>query len=260
MFGGRPEDEPHPVRTRSCARPARDVDHLARDEARALADEEAHGVRDVLELARAGHRDLGGAGGDVGAPSPARCARRSPWSCPTDDEPGRDAVRGDAELAQLDREGLGEALQARLGRGVVGLAAVAQRRRAGEVDDAAPPGVHHVLLHGPRHEERAAQVHAHDGVPVVVAHLEQQVVAGDAGVVDQHGGRAELGGHPLDGGRDLLGVRHVGADGERADPRPPRPRRRRPRGRPRRGPARATASPSAASRWAVAAPIPRAPR
>ena len=38
------------------------------------------------------------------------------------DEPGRDRVGGDAELAQLLGQGLGEALQARLGRGVVDLA------------------------------------------------------------------------------------------------------------------------------------------
>jgi hypothetical protein len=38
------------------------------------------------------------------------------------DEPGRDRVGGDPELAELDGQGLGEALQAGLGRGVVDLA------------------------------------------------------------------------------------------------------------------------------------------
>jgi hypothetical protein len=52
-------------------------------------------------------------------------------------------------------------------------------------------------------------------VPVGVGHLEQQVVAGDAGVVDQHDRRAELGGDPVDGGLHLLGVADVGADGQR---------------------------------------------
>ncbi len=131
------------------------------------------------------------------------------------DEPGRDAVDRDAELAQLDRERLGEALQARLGGGVVGLPAVAQRRRAGQVDDTAEPVLDHVLLHGPRHQERAAQVHAHDHVPVQLGHLEQQVVPGDAGVVHQHEGRTELGRDAPDGGLDLLRVGHVRADGER---------------------------------------------
>jgi hypothetical protein len=44
-----------------------------------------------------------------------------------DDEPGRDRVGGDPELAELNGQGLGEALQAGLGRGVVDLAAVAER-------------------------------------------------------------------------------------------------------------------------------------
>ena len=120
-------------------------------------------------------------------------------------------------------------------------------------------GVDHVLLHGRRHQERAAQVHVHDRVPVGLGHLEQQVVAGDAGVVDQHGRRAELGGDPRrrrprpasasltsaptasarpPGGLDRLD----GALGRR--PRPGRARRRRTR--------------PAASRRAVAAPMPRA--
>ena len=47
-------------------------------------------------------------------------------------KPGRDRVRGDVVPAELDREGLREALQARLGRGVVGLAAVAERARCAE--------------------------------------------------------------------------------------------------------------------------------
>jgi hypothetical protein len=59
-------------------------------------------------------------------------------------------------------------------------------------------------------------VHAHDRVPVVVGHLEQQVVADHAGVVHQHGGLAQLGGHPLDRGQDLGAVAHVGAHRERA--------------------------------------------
>ena len=174
------------------------------------------------------------------------------------DEAGGDRVGGDAELAQLDGEGLGEALQAGLGRRVVGLAAVAQRRGAGEVDDPAPLGLDHVLLRGAGHEEGAAQVHVHDRVPVGVGHLEQHVVADDAGVVDQH---------------------------RRARPARRRPGRRRPRpasasltsaptasARPPAAsiastvplPAAssrsrtATANPSCASRSAVAAPMPRA--
>src|SRR3712207_7044175 len=46
--------------------------------------------------------------------------------------------------AELDRQGLGEALQTGLRGRVVGLAAVAQRRGAGEVHDPAPAGLDHV--------------------------------------------------------------------------------------------------------------------
>jgi len=57
-----------------------------------------------------------------------------------------------------------------------------------------------------------------DGVPVVVGHLVEQVVADDADVVDQHGRRAQLAGHPADRGLDLLGVGHVRAHRQRLTP------------------------------------------
>ena len=68
-------------RNSSGAGAAGDVDDLTGDEAGALADQERHGVRDVLRLAGAGHRDRRGARAATYAPSPARSAPRSPWSC-----------------------------------------------------------------------------------------------------------------------------------------------------------------------------------
>jgi hypothetical protein len=68
----------------------------------------------------------------------------------------------------------------------------------------------------PAHQERAPQVHAEHRVPVVLGHLEEQVVAEHARVVDQHGGRAELGGDLRDRGLDLIGLADVGAGGDRA--------------------------------------------
>src|SRR6266540_1502891 len=194
---------------------AGDVHHLAGDERRLVADEERRHRGDVLRLARTPHRDLrcggflevldrhpdplGGGGGHLGL-----------------DETGRDRVGRDAELAQLDRERLGEALQPGLRRGVVDLAPVAQRGDAGEVDDPAPPGLGHVLLRGPAHQERPPQVYAYHRVPVLVGHLEQQVVPGDPGVVDQYGRRPQLGGDAFHRGVDRLGVAHVRADREGA--------------------------------------------
>ena len=130
------------------------------------------------------------------------------------DEPRRDGVGGDAELAELDGECLGEALEPGLGCGVVGLAAVAERGGARQVDDATPARLGHVALHGARHEEGTAQVDAHHRVPVDGGHLEEQVVADDAGVVDQDGRLAQLGGDSLDRGLDRLLVGDVDADRE----------------------------------------------
>jgi hypothetical protein len=53
-----------------------------------------------------------------------------------------------------------------------------------------------------------------DQVPVLVGHLEQQVVAGDAGVVDQDVDAAELLDDPGDRGVDRGGVADVGADAD----------------------------------------------
>ena len=53
------------------------------------------------------------------------------------DEAGRDGIDVDVERPKLDGQGLGEALQPRLDAGIVGLAAIAQRRGAAEVDDLA---------------------------------------------------------------------------------------------------------------------------
>jgi hypothetical protein len=55
---------------------------------------------------------------------------------------------------------------------------------------------HHVLLRLAAHEEGAAQVHVHDGVPALDGHLEQQVVAQHARVVDEDQRRPEALGGP----------------------------------------------------------------
>src|SRR5205809_620051 len=54
-----------------------------------------------------------------------------------DDETRRARVHVGTERAQRDREGAGETLQAHLGGRVVALAAVAERRDAGQADDLA---------------------------------------------------------------------------------------------------------------------------
>src|SRR6202008_4436316 len=103
------------------------------------AGEEGDRMRDVLDLADPLHRNLlGGAGLEVLKGNAE--AGSGGGGHVSNNEAGRDRVSRDAELAELKREGLGEALHARLGGGVVDLAAVADGGKARQVDDAAPLG------------------------------------------------------------------------------------------------------------------------
>src|SRR5262249_28836359 len=125
----------------------RDVEHLSGNEPGALAHEERGDMRDVVGRAAAADRD--GVGGRLLErlpvnPQPGGGGLRHVGG----DEAGGDRVDGYSERAQLDGERLGEALQARLGRRVVGLAPVAEGRCRGEADDATPPRLGHVLLAG----------------------------------------------------------------------------------------------------------------
>jgi len=167
-------------------------------------------MSNVLGLADPAHRDPAGRGGLELLEAHADPGRGGGGHV-GDDEPRSHGVGGDAELAKLDGQRFGEALHASLGGGVVHLAAVAERGTGGQVDDAAEALFHHVLLRCPAHQERAAQVHAKHHVPVVLGHLEQQVVPDDPGVVDQDHRRAEFRGDLAHRGRHLFGVAHVGA-------------------------------------------------
>src|SRR6476661_8473781 len=109
------------------------VDDLSGDEAGLLGDEEGDGGRDVVGLADPRHRYLLGGVRDEVLERHADPLGGGPGHVGLD-EAGGDGVRGDPELAELDGEGLGEALQAGLRGGVVELPAVAQRRGAREVD------------------------------------------------------------------------------------------------------------------------------
>ena len=62
----------------------------------------------------------------------------------------------------------------------------------------------------------ALEVDVHDQVPVLLGHLEEQVVAGDAGVVDQDVDPAELVDDALHRGLRGGGVDDVAADADRA--------------------------------------------
>ena len=106
---------------------------------------------------------------------------------------GRDAVDGDALPRILQRQGLGEADHPGLGGGIVGLADLALLAvDRGDVDDAAMAPVAHAVDDLARHVEDAVHIDADHVGPLVVAHLVEEAVAGDAGVVDQDVDGAEL--------------------------------------------------------------------
>jgi hypothetical protein len=84
-------------------------------------------------------------------------------------------------------------VDARFGRGIVDLTILARLAvdRA-DVDDTAPAAFDHAAEGGLGHVETAAQIDAHDVVPVVEGHACQRAVAGDPGVVDDDVDRAEV--------------------------------------------------------------------
>jgi hypothetical protein len=72
-----------------------------------------------------------------------------------------------------------------------------------------------VLLRRSAHQERATQVYGHDQVPVIVGHLEQQVVAGDPRIVHEHRRRAHVRGDAVDGRLHGHGVADIGSESQR---------------------------------------------
>jgi hypothetical protein len=98
----------------------------------------------------------------------------------------------DALRAQFAAPGLGEADDAELAGGIVGLAEVAvDADHAAGVEDHARALRQHRRQHGLRAMEHAAQVDVDDRVELRQRHLLQPCVLGDAGVVDQHVDAAE---------------------------------------------------------------------
>src|SRR5207248_676700 len=93
---------------------------------------------------------------------------------------------GDALAAEFAGDGLGEAEQAGLGGGVVGLAGVADDAAGGaDVDDAAELAAHHGAGGRADGDEGGGQVGLDDHRPILVGHAEGQAVLGDAGVIDE---------------------------------------------------------------------------
>ena len=108
---------------------------------------------------------------------------------------GRHGIDRDALVGRLQRQGLGEADGARLGGGIVGLTHLALLAIDGcDVDYTAISALAHAVDDlAARHVEQAGEVDEDHLVPLLRRHLVQHGVAGDAGVVDQHVDRPELG-------------------------------------------------------------------
>src|SRR5690606_36552386 len=134
---------------------------------------------------------------------------------------GADRVGGDAVPPQPLGGGGGERGDAALGRGVVGLAGGAEEERlGGGVDDPAVDRGAGRLGPGPPVRggcpgggEVAFEVDPQHGVPVLLGHVEQHPVPGDAGVVDQDVQSAVEsggGGHQPFGGGGVGGVADQG--------------------------------------------------
>src|SRR5215210_3604041 len=198
----------------SVARPAGDVEYLPAHESGLLGGEVQDGGGHVLGPSRAACRDVLHALGDEVVEIHAEAGRGLAGHLRLYKTRGS-GVHGDPVAAQLDGERLGEALDAGLGRRVVGLATVAERAQRRDVDDPAVVPRDHVFLGGPGAKERAAEVDVQYGAPVLVCHLVEQVVPRYTGVVDQDV-QAPVAVHDLpDGPLDIGAARdvHFGREG-----------------------------------------------
>ena len=124
-------------------------------------------------------------------------------------------VRAHVEALHVERDAARQPDDAHLRRHVVGLAEIAdQARGRGHVDHRAGVLLAEMRRAGAAHVERAVQMHLDDVGPVRPAHAVEDLVAQDAGVVDQDVDAAEGIERGLD---DLVGVLRLGDRERRGD-------------------------------------------
>src|SRR5918997_3802058 len=194
-------------------RAAGDVERLPADVRGLIGAEEGDDVRDIFGATEAPqrdvlgeallhilHRDAYALGGLLGH------LRLDPT--------GSHRVNVDVEPPKLQRERPRHGLQTSLGRGVVELPLVAQGDDGGGHDDLAILLLDHVLLNGLGTQKATLEVDVQDLIPVVLAHLKEQVVSQQSCVVDQDVDPTEVVVHLLERRPDLLGTRHVARDRE----------------------------------------------
>ena len=170
-------------------------------------------------------------------------------------KPGRHRVDGDVARGDFGGERLGHADEARLGGGVIALPRIAGRAdHRGDRDDAAPALLHHAAQHGARQAEGGGEIDRDDLIPLVVLHAHEEIVARDAGIVDENvDRRAERGLGRLGQRLDRVLVAEIAGRDEARDCRV------RPSGASSasaRVPDRTTVAPCACSAFAIAPPMP----
>ena len=177
--------------------PAVDRQRRAGDEIGLVGGQEHHAAGDVVGMAEPAHRD---AGDDLLQHVLGHRAHHLGI-----DIARRHRVHRDAEPRALLRQRLGEAVDARLGGGVVHLPVLPGLpvQRA-DIDDAPELGRAHVVEHQLAQVEAGAEVGVDHRIPHVARHPRHGGVAGDTGVVDQHFDLADLGVDAVD--RFLAGV------------------------------------------------------
>ena len=89
-------------------------------------------------------------------------------------------------LDDLARQRFGHADQPRLGGGVIRLPRIAENAGdRGDIDDPPGPAAHHVAQDAAGEHEHRGEVDGDDVVPLFVLHAHEQIVVGDAGIVDE---------------------------------------------------------------------------
>ena len=153
------------------------AEHLPGDVGRLVACQKRHGGGHVLRPAQPPQQDLL-------LQLRTGLVRKRPGHVRVD-KPGGHGVNAHPPPGQLLGSGLGHADNPRLAGRVVDLARVSHHAHdAGDVDDRARTLFEHLPPRMLEAIERAFEVDAHHGLKVLRSHLDEQPIAGDAGVVN----------------------------------------------------------------------------
>src|SRR5579885_224064 len=127
------------------------------------------------------------------------------------DEARSHNIRRDIAAGHFARGTQGQANQARLRGAVVSLAGVAQQAGdGGDVHDPAPACAHHPAQRGPGAEKGRMQIGLQDRGKIGQSHLQDQLIARGACIIDENADRTELLIDLCEKAVDLLFLAHIG--------------------------------------------------